>query len=226
MKKAYDTVLAWDGDSRKDAAAPSIYNTFYVRFAYGTLADELGPELAAEYVAERYISMERFYDMVEGGSPFFDDVTTPAKETVADIATRAFTETVSMLKKLHGGDVDSWQWGKIHAIKWDHVLGASALFRPFVNYGPFPFEGDGETNNRARFNEMEPPFIADLASAPRIIVRFDPKPKGYMMLITGDNEYFMSRHNTDMNDAWLDHEYFCMEDEPVAFTTVMEPEKK
>lgn len=222
LKKAYELLVGWDGDNRKDSTAASIYNTFYVRFAYQTLADELGPELAAEYVAERYISMERFLEMAETGSEFFDDLNTPAKETVADIATRAFSESCDLLKKtFRVGDPESWTWGEIHKIKWDHLLGSSALFRPFVNYGPLPFEGDGETNNRARFNEVAPPFIADLASAPRIIVRFDPQPKAYMMLISGENEYFMSRHNTDMCDAWLRHEYFCMEEEKAVYRMVI-----
>ena len=72
-RKAYDLLLAWDGNSAKDSAAASIYNTFYVRFASQTLVDELGEELAAEDIGERYISMERFLDMVEKRSAFFDD---------------------------------------------------------------------------------------------------------------------------------------------------------
>lgn len=224
-RKAYDLLLAWDGNSAKDSAAASIYNTFYVRFAYQTLVDELGEELAAEYIGERYISMERFLDMVEKRSAFFDDTRTPEKEDLGAIATRAFGETCALLKKHFGtSDPARWTWGTMHVIRFDHVLGKSALFRPLVNYGPFPFEGDGETNNRARFSEVEPPFTADLASAPRIIVRFDPKPKAYMMLITGENEHFMSRHNTDMVDAWLKHEYFCMEEEAALYSMKMNPE--
>ncbi len=225
MKKALETVLSWNGDNRKDAAGASIYNTFYVRFAFQTLADELGDELAAEYIAERYISMEAFLRMVVSGSIFIDDVRTPAGETIGDIATRAFRESCDMLKKEYGGDPSKWVWGKIHKIRFDHVLGNSALFRPLVNYGPLSFEGDGETNNRARFNEVKPPFIADLASAPRIIVRFDPAPKGYMMLITGECEHFMSRHDTDMIDAWLAHEYFSVEDEKAKYLMRLEPPK-
>ena len=223
-KKAYDMLLAWDGNSAIDSTASSVYNTFYVRFAWQALADELGPELAAEYITERYISMERFLEMADTGSPFFDDISTPAKETVSDIATRAFTETCAMLENQFGSkDPSLWKWGEIHKIRFDHVLGKSALLRPFVNYGPLSFEGDGETNNRARFNEVAPPYITDLASAPRMIIRFDPKPKAYMMLITGQNEYFMSRHNTDMTDAWLRHEYFCMEDEKAQYSMTMSP---
>jgi penicillin amidase len=226
MKKAYDIVLQWNGENRKDAIAPSIYNTFYVRFFYQTLQDEIGPELVIEFIGERYISMERFFDLVKKKSGFFDDVGTPEKETVGDIATRAFKETLGVLEEYSGSsDIDSWEWGKFHKIKFDHILGKSAFLRPLVNYyGPFPFEGDSETNNRARFFEVEPPFIAESASAPRMIVKFDPNPKCHMMLITGENEYFMSKHNTDMTDAWLRHEYFCLEEEPAEYKTIIKPE--
>ena len=224
LKKAYDRVLTWNGDNRIDSAEASIYNTFYVRFAYQTFVDELGEELATEYIGERYISMERFLDMVEKGDVFFDDVNTPAIESVSDIATLAFKETCTLLEKhFKNPDPSSWTWGKIHVIRFDHVLGKSAMFRPFVNYGPFPFEGDGETNNRARFSEVAPPFVTDLASAPRIIVRFDPRPKAYMMLITGQNEHFMSKYNTDMTDAWRRHEYFCMEEELPKYVMKINP---
>jgi penicillin amidase len=224
MKKALELLAKWGGNIQKDIAAPSIFNTFYVRFGFLTFVDELGDDLASEYISERYISMERFFEMVDNGSEFFDDVRTPAKETVSDIATLAFKETLSLLERHTGKkDPESWTWDKVHTIQFDHVLGKSSLFRPFVNYGPFPFEGDGETNNRARFNEVAPPFVTDLASAPRIIVKFEPKPKAYMMLITGENEYFMSKHRTDMTDAWLRKEYFCMEEEPVAYRLVMDP---
>lgn len=219
MRKAVDLLASWDGDNRIDSPAAAIYNTFYVRFAYQTLVDELGHDLAAEYIAERYISMERFLQMVETGDSFFDDVRTADRvEGVSAIATRAFEETCALLEAHFGNaDPQSWVWGEVHHIRFAHVLGRSALLRPFVNLGPFPFEGDGETNNRARFSEVAPPFTADLASAPRIIVRFDPEPKGYMMLITGQNEHFMSGHYSDMTDAWRRHEYFAMEDAPVVY---------
>ena len=226
-QKARDLVLAWDGDNRTDSAAASIYNTFYVRFVCQTLADELGADLAAEYAADRYISMERFLHMVDQGSVFFDDTATPEIESVADIATLAFRESCAMLEKQFGkSDPASWKWGEIHKIKFDHVLGNSALFKPLVNYGPIAFEGDGETNNRARFNEVEPPYIADLASAPRIIVRFDPEPRAYMMLITGENEHFLSKHNTDMTDAFLRREYFAMDEEKAAYRMTIRPMEK
>ena len=220
--KALELVLNWDGNNRKDDPAPAIYNTFFVRFMYHTLKDDIGEETAQQYIAERYISMERFFELLENNSDFFDDIKTPQKEDITNIANRAFQETLQILTKYSGEkDVDKWSWGKFHVIRFDHFLGKSKLLAPLVNYGPFPFEGDSETNNRARFYEIEPPFIVESASAPRIIVRFGPKPKGYMMLITGANEFFLSPHNTDMTDAWLRRDYFCMEEEKPVYKTVM-----
>jgi penicillin amidase len=224
VAQALEIVLEWDGDNRKDSVAASIYNTFLVRFMYQTLKDDIGADTAAQYIGERYISMERFFKMLAENSDFFDDATTREKETVGDIANRAFRETLQILEQSSGQkDISKWTWGKFHVIRFDHFLGQSKLLAPFVNYGPFPFEGDGETNNRARFYEIEPSFVANSASAPRMIVRFDPAPKGYMMLITGENEYFLSPHRKDMTDAWLRGEYFCLEEEKPVYRTVMTP---
>jgi len=46
-----------------------------------------------------------------------------------------------------------------------------------------------------------------------MIVRFDEKPKGYFMQMTGENEYFLSKHYADMTEQLLKGKYFCMEDE-------------
>jgi acyl-homoserine lactone acylase PvdQ len=135
-------------------------------------------------------------------------------------------ETLTLLEKATGSaDMKDWRWGDIHVIRYDHFLGKSALLEPIVSYGPFPFEGDGETNNRARFKEVKPPYVGYLASAPRMVVRFDPEPRAWMMLITGENEYFMSRHRTDMITAWRNHEYFNVEKSEVRYRMKLTPEK-
>lgn len=224
-EKALKAVLSWDGVNRKDAVGPGIYNTFYVRLAYQILEDDIGSDLAARYIVSRYISQERIFQILSEQSDWIDDVSTTEVENLTDIANRAFSETVRMLKTyFDSADINDWHWGELHKIKFNHVLGQSDLMKPLVNYGPFPFEGDSETNNRARFYEIEPPFIADLASAPRIVVSFDPEPSARMMLITGENEYFISKHNTDMTDAWLRHEFFSLEKEPTVYRMDILPE--
>ncbi|MBW2410102.1 MAG: penicillin acylase family protein [Deltaproteobacteria bacterium] len=223
-QKALELVLAWDGNLRTDLPAPAIYNTWLVRFMYQTFVDELGDELATKYVGQRYISLERFFSLLEQSSSFFDDVSTAEKETVSDIATRAFKEALQILEDYTGkADIQDWQWGKIHEIRFEHFLGKSKLMRPFVNHGPLALSGDCETNLRAHFYEITPPFVATLAAGLRLVVEFDPKPKGHIVLITGENEYFLSKHYTDLTDMWMKGEYFCMEDEKPAYHLILSP---
>ncbi len=224
VQKALDAVLDWDGDLKKESVAASIYNTWLVRFMYQTYVDELGKDLATEYVSQRYISLERFFSLLENDSEFFDDISTAEKESAADIASRAFKETLQILADFTGSNhMEDWQWGRIHRIHFDHFLGKSKLLRPFVNYGPFPIGGDCETNLRAHFYDVTPPFTPKLASCIRLIVRFDPEPQGYMVLISGQNEYFLSTHYTDMTDMWLNEEYFSPEEEKAKYELAFVP---
>ncbi len=223
-QKAMELVLAWDGNLQTDLPAPAIYNTWLVRFMYQTFVDEMGDELAAKYVGQRYISLERFFALLEQDSSFFDDVATADKESVGDIATRAFREALQILEDYTGtADMQGWQWGKIHEIRFEHFLGKSKLMRPFVNHGPLALSGDCETNLRAHFYEVTPPFVATLAAGLRLVVEFNPKPKGYLVLITGENEYFLSKHYTDLTDMWMKGEYFCLEEEKPEYHLILNP---
>jgi penicillin amidase len=70
VRQARDVLVQWDGDVRVDRPEPSIYNTWLLRFMYQTYVDELGAELAATYVSQRYVSLERFLMLLEADSPF------------------------------------------------------------------------------------------------------------------------------------------------------------
>jgi acyl-homoserine lactone acylase PvdQ len=71
---------------------------------------------------------------------------------------------------------------------------------------------------------VTPPFTPELSSALRLIVQFDPEPKGYMVLSSGQNEYFLSKHYTDMTDMWMQNEYFCLEEEKTQYEMVLNPD--
>ena len=217
-------VLDWDGAAAGDSAACSIASTFLMRFMYRTFADEMGDALAREYVGQRYISLERFLSLIDTRSSFFDDVTTPAKETAADIARKAFGESLDILENYTGSrDMADWKWSRVHVIRFDHPLGASKFLRPFVSHGPLPMDGDGETNRRSGFREIEPPYVTYIAAGMRLAVQFKPEPEAHIMLITGEQEYFMSPHDTDMVDGWMAGEYFCVEKEPAKYRMEMTP---
>jgi penicillin amidase len=223
-RQALEILSRWDGNALVDSPAPAIYNTWLMRFMVQTFADELGPELAAEYVGQRYISLERFLEMLARRSAFFDDSATPQVESAADIATRSFQESLKLLTEATAkADIAAWRWGDVHRIRFDHLLGKSQILRPLVNRGPYPLAGDGETNLRAAFTDTRPPFTAELAAGLRLVVQFDPNPRGRMVLITGENEYFLSPHYDDLTKLWLAGGTFSMEDEKPRYAAGMMP---
>jgi penicillin G amidase len=62
-------------------------------------------------------------------SPWFDDRTTPERETRDDIIRRSFKQMVASVKKEFGEDPSGWRWGKINRLKIDSLSGVAALGR-------------------------------------------------------------------------------------------------
>ena len=62
-------------------------------------------------------------------SPWFDDRTTPQRETRDDIIRRSFKQMVASIKKDFGDDPSGWRWGKINRLKIDSLSGVAAFGR-------------------------------------------------------------------------------------------------
>jgi penicillin amidase len=62
-------------------------------------------------------------------SPWFDDRTTPDRETRDDIIRRSFREMTASIKGQFGDDPAKWEWGKINKLKIDSLSGVDALGR-------------------------------------------------------------------------------------------------
>ncbi len=62
-------------------------------------------------------------------SAWFDDRTTPRRETRDDIIRRAFRQMTASVKKEFGDEPSGWQWGKINKLKIDSLSGVPALGR-------------------------------------------------------------------------------------------------
>src|SRR5207248_4190346 len=71
------------------------------------------------------------------GSPWFDDVRTPAKETRDDILASSFISAVRQMVKEHGENVSDWKWGKTNVLRLH-----SMLRRPELDRGGIPLPGD------------------------------------------------------------------------------------
>ena len=144
----------WDGNLTTDSPAAALFEVTYRDTFTATFADDLGPGLAAEYHARAGEAADTLIDILldDPTNAWWDDVTTPQKETRDDILQRALKQGIADLTALEGSDMRDWKWGGLHTITFNHPLGAVKPLDRLLNFGPFAMPGDAYTVDAAGYN--------------------------------------------------------------------------
>jgi penicillin amidase len=196
-------LAAWDGEDRADAAGPLVYQHLYQRIAYETFADELGEPLAQEYLKSWYTWQGRFDQLAATpGSHWFDDVRTPAVETLPDIVRRAALAVHKDLVARHGADPKAWRWGAEHRIHFDSPLRRKGIGRDWLGRAAAPIDGSGETVMRARFAFMGDHDVEFFGSM-RLVADLADDEKVMAVVSGGVVERQFHPHQKDQLDAWF-----------------------
>ncbi len=181
----------WNGDARADSRAAALYYTWFDALRVKVGRDEYrGKKMYFPRAA-----LEAALD--SGGGRWVDDVSTPRRETLPELAAAAMREAVSTV----GGRT----WGQIHPTLIEHSMGSvNALDRALnLNVGPFPNGGSGNTVNVAGFGAVEPPFTNKYGPSQRHVVDMgDPDGAGGFVIPTGQSGLPFSRHYRDQTPLW------------------------
>lgn len=209
--KVKDLFLKWLQDNPQDQpnqAGPLIYHTLYQYLLKNTFADELGDSLYQDFLSHgsAISTLDRF--LLED-SDWFDNVTTPQKEDRTQIIQQSFRDMVVDLVQRAGKKPESWQWGKVHTITFDHPLGSQAGLDLILNKGPFPAGGSAVTPGAASYPFKDPYQVT--SSAPwRFGVDLSDMNHGVDILFGGSSGHPFSKHYADQIDKWLHGEYKTM----------------
>lgn len=196
---------SWNHTMNKDEWAPLLFETLFYLAARETLADELGGDLAAEYMNDRYMFLERYMLMLrDPQNKWFDDVRTrDKKETREDIVLRAADMAAPFLEKRLGRDRSKWAWGALHRITFAHYASAAAPFLSFLNIGPFPMSGGNETIDRNGFSYKDPFAVRNIGIM-RVVVDFADPDAVYAVTTHGQSAWWGSPHYGDQARVWLE----------------------
>ena len=170
----------WDYHDRIDSVATSIFQAIYRHLAKLTYEDELGSDLAATMLDTWYFWQERLETMiVEGNSPWFDVVSTSAKqETLTDLIQLAAAKAKDELSGQLGSDINSWTWGKVHQINNPNPLRRKGFGKDWLGGGSRPMGGSGETLYRSLYGFNKPDdikytaamrMVADLSDEEKVV---------------------------------------------------------
>jgi penicillin amidase len=157
--KTYTILKTFNGELHKDAAAPCILETFYMKFLENTMGDEL--DSVGYDMVMRSSSFVRNYFMNVWGnsaSPWMDDVNTDGVEGFNDMVLLSFKASVAELIDRLGKNPEDWKWGDMHKLTLEHPMGGvKILDRLFnLNRGPYRMGGDCFTVATSAFRYYNP----------------------------------------------------------------------
>jgi penicillin amidase len=197
-QKAFDILMKWDGSHGLDNIEPTIYYRLVYEVLNRSLTDELGHELSRE-LQHTYAMRRNIAGLLRNdNSVWWDDISTPAKETRGQVVTGSLNEAVSWLEKDQGADMSQWKWSNVHTITHKHPLSIVPVIGKYFSVGPIPIPGGRETLNNTAF-ELDSTGRYPVQNGPalRRVIDLSNPLLGFSVNPTGQSGYFMSKHYDD-----------------------------
>lgn len=201
---ALDAMRAWDRASTRASTGAAVFEVFAVKLSHAIFEDEVGADLAKESLGAGSHAKTAVHNMLaDPAAPWWDDVTTPERETREQIIARAFGQAVDELKTRLGDDVRAWQWGKLHTVVFpNQTLGTSGIepVEAIFNRGPFAAEGAPSAVN----NTGGPSFTVTSGPSWRAVFDLADLRNSLGIHTTGQSGHAYNGHYDDMIPLWLE----------------------
>ena len=206
-KKAKDILSGWYFMMDEDSVGACLFAVTLRKMMENIFQDELGEDLFQKYIKMVSFPPRAIRMMVrKGSSPWFDNVNTPEKETMEDVIASSLRQTLSELTQVIGDDMDTWTWGRIHTLTFEHTLGKKRPLDWIFNLGPFPVGGDNLTINKKQY-PYEKPYRVNHGVSQRMIVDLSNMGGALHVLPTGESGHLKSPHYRDQIDLYLSGKY-------------------
>lgn len=203
-QQALHILRYWNGNHSMNQVAPVIYYRCLYHSIHSAWADETGEkefELFLKTHSEKN-ALKPFFQ--NDSSLWWDNISTPEKETKSIIITGAFEKTITELISQLGPDPDLWKWGKVHSVEFENVVGKKKPLNKLFNIGPFSTAGGIETINQQSFPlNDEKIFKVNHGPSLRRLLDFSNPDNGLSINPTGQSGNFMSNHYSDQTDMYV-----------------------
>src|SRR5262249_54857618 len=137
---------AWNFEMTTASSEATVFAVWLRELTRLVCADELG-ETYESASAEREEFLINVLSDTSRQARWCDDMRTPGIESCAEMAGRAFRDSLAFLDRHRGADVDDWSWGKLHRARSRHqAFGDLPLLGRFFDIET-PAGGDNQTVN-------------------------------------------------------------------------------
>ncbi|MCX8056389.1 MAG: penicillin acylase family protein [Ignavibacteria bacterium] len=211
----------WNGELKIYSPAATVYNFFLIKLLKNTFHDELGDTLYKQFLFVGNVPLRIIQKLLNNTPPdsisLFDDINTKEIETKTDIIRKSMVETIDELEKNFGEDINSWQWGEIHQVKFKHYFsGQSFIVDNLIDIGPYPIGGDQTTLLNTSFKYYEP-YENYLGPSMRQIVDLSSIDSSLIIITSGQSGHISHKNYKDQSLMWLNGEYIKFITHPEKF---------
>ena len=207
QQRAMQYIKTWDGQQTTESIGGTIVAVIYQQLPAHMFANKMSKDVFAGY--QRACDYQRRVVIAlldQPDSEWWDDPTTPQKETRDNILKTSFAEAVDWLRNQFGDTPDEWRWSRLHTATFVHTLGSVPPLDRLFNVGPIPTRGGVFTLFNASFN-VTAPFAVTTVSSMRQIVDLANWDNSLAILSTGQSGQPLHRHYRDMVMMWRDVQY-------------------
>ncbi len=213
-RSAQAMLRGWKGEMAAGLAAPLVFAAWYRELTRLVYADELG-ELFNDAWEIRAAFMISVMKAEHGYERWCDDVRTPARETCAMLAARAFDLAAANLEVRYGA-AQAWRWGLAHPAAGDHrPFGFVPALARFFNVSP-ETAGDAYSINVGAYTmrDEQRPFANRHAPSMRAIYDLADLERSRFMHSTGQSGNVLSPWYASFAERWARVEYITIPTRP------------
>jgi penicillin amidase len=205
-----DTLARWDGNHNGSSTAPTIYYHLTWQVVRLALEDQIGEEMTEE-VTSNFLMMRSLPVWINNSnSRWWDDIHTPARETLRDVVLLALGEAEKALTDAGGDDPADWRWDTFHTLELVHPVGRAKPFNLLFNVGPVGVPGGKEVINNTGFSlrpDENGHFPALYGPSKRIIIDFADVEAAVSVLPSGQSGHLLSPHYADQFPLYTTNQF-------------------
>lgn len=210
-EKAFmEPLTKWDGTYDEGSIAATLFTQMMYELAKAAFADELGPVQFANLLETRALDFALPLLVADSNSPWWDDVSTPAKESHFETTRIAWSNTLKHLQGLYGTSLVDWRWGVAHTLTHGHPLGRQKPLDKIFNVGPFQVPGGRETPNNLSGSLGPAPWAVTSGPSTRRVIDFADAGKAVGINPLGQSGVWPDKHYADQAEKYAKGEFVRM----------------
>jgi penicillin G amidase len=213
------TILAmWDGRLEAESVGACLYQVVLSKLLRLVLEPQLGTKATNHYLGISEGGLSAVTTLSSKAGPHLlsflernDTSLLPPGLTWEAALRRALSAAVDWLRGKLGDDPGAWQWGKLHQMPFNHVLGAKRPLDKVFNRASLPIGGDADTIFQTAFAFKKDEFAAN-AGTPgwRMLADLSNWENSLMSVTSGQSGSPFSPHYADLIEPWLNAELHPM----------------